>query len=112
MFDNLSFDNISSSTEDYSRDLIHSDRNCCEFWCKFSDFQHGVNILNRQTNQIATTSGKLLIIWLTIVSANLIPLSASATPISPINPEPELEVNVTGNRKLDLPKCPLANCVV
>ena len=104
MFDNLSFDNISSSTEDYSRDLIHSDRNCCEFWCKFSDFQHGVNILNRQTNQIATTSGKLLIIWLTIVSANLIPLSASATPISPINPEPELEVNVTGNRKLDLPK--------
>ncbi len=105
MFDSLSFDNISPSTEDYFQDLIHSDRNCREFWSRFSNFQHGVNKLNRQTNQIATTSGKLLIICLTIVSANLsVANDLNAAPISPIAAEPELEINVTGNRKLDLPK--------
>jgi vitamin B12 transporter len=72
---------------------------------KSSVFPHGVNILNRQTNQIATTSGKLLIAWLTIVSANLSGTdSLNAAPVSPIAAEPELEINVTGNRKLDLPK--------
>jgi outer membrane receptor for ferrienterochelin and colicin len=106
MFYSLSFDNNSSPTEDYTRDLIHSDRNCCELLDEFSIFQHGVNILNRQTNQIATTSGKLLITCLTIVSANLVSVTnnLNAAPISPIAVEPELEINVTGNRKLDLPK--------
>jgi vitamin B12 transporter len=71
--------------------------------------QNGINILNRQLNWIATTAGKLLIALLTISCTNLLNLAGgglNAAPISPIaaEPEPELEINVTGNRRLDLPK--------
>ncbi len=65
--------------------------------------------MNRQINQIATTSGKLLLTLLTIACTNLIfseNRCVSAAPVLPIaaEPEPELEINVTGNRPLNLPK--------
>lgn len=63
--------------------------------------------MNRQTNWIATTAGKLFVIFLTIGGANLIPVAGgdvNAAPVSPISAEPDLEINVSGNRRLDLPK--------
>jgi outer membrane cobalamin receptor len=61
--------------------------------------------LNRQTNRIATTAGKLFLICLTI-SVHLISVGGGvkANPLSPISTEPDLEINVSGNRRLDLPK--------
>ncbi len=62
--------------------------------------------MNRQINSIATTTGKIFISLLTIVSINLIYLAGDlkAEPLSPATAEPELEVNLTGTRKLNLPK--------
>ena len=82
-------------------------QSCCEFWCKSQVFEHGINILNRQINQIVTTSGKLLLTLLTIASTNLILLEnrhLNAAPLPPSLDEPELEINLTGNRRLNLPK--------
>jgi outer membrane cobalamin receptor len=67
---------------------------------------NGINILNRQINWIATTAGKLFIAFLTISGTGFI-LSDScvnAVPVAPSQAEPELEINVTGNRRLNLPK--------
>jgi hypothetical protein len=63
--------------------------------------------LNRQINQIATTAGKLFITLLTIAGTNLILLEnrcVNAVPVLPSAAEPELEINVVGNQRLNLPK--------
>jgi vitamin B12 transporter len=63
--------------------------------------------LNRQINEIATTAGKLLLVLLTIAGTNLILLEnrcVNAAPVSPIAAEPEIEIDITGNRRLNLPK--------
>ena len=62
--------------------------------------------MNRQINKIATTAGKLLLILSTIACTNLTGLNrrVNATPVSPIVAEPELEIDVTGNRRLNIPK--------
>jgi vitamin B12 transporter len=63
--------------------------------------------LNRQLNWIAATAGKLLITLLTIAGTGSICSEShrvNAAPILPSAAEPELEINVTGNRRLDLPK--------
>ncbi|WP_373542844.1 TonB-dependent receptor plug domain-containing protein [Chamaesiphon sp.] len=66
-----------------------------------------MNILNRQINWIATTTGKLVLTLLTISGANFILLASprvNAAPEPPSPTEPELEIDVTGNRRLNLPK--------
>lgn len=74
-----------------------------------------MNILTRQINslaepfrwRIATTTGTVIAIFLTIAGVDLTSLEYSlvnAAPEPPIATEPELEINVTGKRELDLPK--------
>jgi vitamin B12 transporter len=69
--------------------------------------QESVNILNRQLNWIATTAGKLFMTLLTIAGTGLIFSEShrvNAAPILLSPAEPDLEINITGNRRLNLPK--------
>jgi hypothetical protein len=64
-----------------------------------------VNILNRQTNSIAITKVTIIVTFLTIAGADLASLDlVNADPEPPIPVKPELEINVTGKRGVDLPK--------
>jgi vitamin B12 transporter len=64
-----------------------------------------VTILNRQTNSIAITKVTIIVTFLTIAGADLASLDlVNAAPEPPIPVEPELEINVTGKRGVDLPK--------
>jgi vitamin B12 transporter len=65
-----------------------------------------VNILNRQTNSVANT-GTAIVALLTIAGVDLAILEhnlVNAAPEPPVATEPELEINVTGKRGVDLPK--------
>ncbi len=65
-----------------------------------------MNILTRQTNSVANT-GTAIVALLTIAGADLAILEhnlVSAAPEAPVATEPELEINVTGKRGVDLPK--------
>jgi vitamin B12 transporter len=77
-----------------------------------------VNILNRQINWIATTTGRLLATFCLIAGTDLVLLEKhcakaaplpptvpnSTSPVSPSSAEPELTIDVVGERRLDLPK--------
>jgi vitamin B12 transporter len=66
-----------------------------------------VNILTRQTNSVVITTGTAIVTFLTIAGADLAILEhnlVNAAPEPPVATEPELEINVTGKRGLDLPK--------
>jgi vitamin B12 transporter len=63
-----------------------------------------VNILTRQINSLLITKGTVFVTFLTIASADLASLNLVNAAEPPIAAEPELEIDVTGKRGVDLPK--------
>jgi vitamin B12 transporter len=72
-----------------------------------------MNILNQKINQIVTTPSRLTLAWCFVASVDLMMLGrcsvVQAAPVLPSPPpastaEPEISIDVTGTRRLDLPK--------